>query len=155
MHAENYMYGAIWKHEWINFASSLMQDGSSLLNIQTNLSSAFNIAALSLRTYEKSSLLWFSNLGQYIRKWSSSSTLLELQLEHIRFSTGVIGLVYRPISICSLWLLVRKRVRMFLWLIILISVDSKFAYTLQIRQKIIQWKVSRYTRTRREFPYLL
>jgi hypothetical protein len=28
MHAEN--YGAIWKHEWINFASSLTQDGSSL-----------------------------------------------------------------------------------------------------------------------------
>jgi hypothetical protein len=44
------------------------------------------------KTYisKKSSLLWFSNLGQYIRKWSSSSTLLELQLEHIRFSTGVI-----------------------------------------------------------------
>jgi hypothetical protein len=30
----------------INFASSLTQDGSSLLNIQTNLSSALNIAAL-------------------------------------------------------------------------------------------------------------
>ena len=44
MHAEN--YGAIWKYEWINFASSLTQDGSSLLNIQTNLSSALNIAAL-------------------------------------------------------------------------------------------------------------
>ena len=28
----------------------------------------------------------------------------------------------------------------------IISVDSKLAYTLQIRQKIIQWKVSRYTR---------
>jgi hypothetical protein len=41
MHAEN--YGAIWKHEWINFARSLTQDGSSLLNIQTNLSSALNI----------------------------------------------------------------------------------------------------------------
>ena len=119
MHAEN--YGAIWKHEWINFASSLTQDGSSLLNIQTNLSSALNIAALTLRTFEKSSLLWFSNLGQYIRKWSSSSTLLELQLEHIRFSTGVIGQVYQPVSIWSLWLLVRKRVRMFLWLIFLIS----------------------------------
>jgi hypothetical protein len=38
MHAEN--YGAIWKHEWIHFASSLTQDGSSLLNIQTNVSSA-------------------------------------------------------------------------------------------------------------------
>jgi hypothetical protein len=50
MHAEN--YGAIWKHEWINFASSLTQDGSSLLNIQTNLSSALNIAALYLRTFE-------------------------------------------------------------------------------------------------------
>jgi hypothetical protein len=46
MHEEN--YGAIWKHEWINFASSLTQDGSSLLNIQTNLSSALNIAALKL-----------------------------------------------------------------------------------------------------------
>ena len=34
MHAEN--YGAIWKHEWITFASSLTQDGSSLFNIQTN-----------------------------------------------------------------------------------------------------------------------
>ena len=77
MHAEN--YGAIWKHEWIHFASSLTQDGSSLLNIQTNLSSAPNIAALELRTFEKSSLLGFSNLGQYIRKWSSFSTLLELQ----------------------------------------------------------------------------
>ena len=33
-----------------------------------NKSSALNIAALSLRTFEKSSLLWFSNLGQYIRK---------------------------------------------------------------------------------------
>ena len=77
MHAEN--YDAIWKHEWINFASSLTQDGSSLLNIQKNLSSAPNIAALELRTFEKSSLLGFSNLGQYIRKWSSSSTLLELQ----------------------------------------------------------------------------
>jgi hypothetical protein len=58
MHAEN--YGAIWKHEWINCASSLTQDGSSLLNIQTNLSSSLNIAALSLRTFEKSSLLWFN-----------------------------------------------------------------------------------------------
>ena len=37
----------------------------------------------------------------------------------------------------------------------LISVDSTFAYTLQIRQKIIKWKVSWYTQTRREFPYLL
>jgi hypothetical protein len=44
MHAEN--YGAIWKHEWIHFASSLTQDGSSLLSIQTNLSSALNTAAL-------------------------------------------------------------------------------------------------------------
>jgi hypothetical protein len=44
MHAEN--YGAIWKQEWINFTSSLTQDGSSLLNIQTSLSSALNIAAL-------------------------------------------------------------------------------------------------------------
>jgi hypothetical protein len=74
MHAEN--YGAIWKHEWINFASSLTQDRSSLFNIQTNVSSALNIAALSLRTFEKSSLLWFSNLGQYIRKWSSPSVQL-------------------------------------------------------------------------------
>ena len=81
MHAEN--YGAIWKHEWINFASSLTQDGSSLLNIQTNLSSALNIAALSLRTFEKSSLLWFSNLGQYIRKWSSSSCILYYWHRHI------------------------------------------------------------------------
>jgi hypothetical protein len=46
MHAEN--YGAIWKHEWINFASSLTQDGSSLLNIQTNLSSALNIEHISV-----------------------------------------------------------------------------------------------------------
>ena len=44
MQAEN--YGAIWKHEWINLASYLTQDGSSLLNIQINLSFALNIAAL-------------------------------------------------------------------------------------------------------------
>jgi hypothetical protein len=43
------------------------------------------------------------------------------KLHHRRFSTGVIGWVYRPVSIWSLWLLVRKRVRMFLWLIFLIS----------------------------------
>jgi hypothetical protein len=49
MHAEN--YGAIWKHEWIKFASSLTQDGSSLLNIQTHVFSARNIAALLLRTF--------------------------------------------------------------------------------------------------------
>jgi hypothetical protein len=81
MHAEN--YGTIWKHEWINFTISLTQDGSSLLNIQTNLSSALNIAALYLRTFEKSSLLWFSNLGQYIRKWSSSSCILYYWHRHI------------------------------------------------------------------------
>jgi hypothetical protein len=42
-------------------------------------------------------------------------------LEHIRFLTGVIVRVYLPVSIWSLWLLVRKRVGMFLWLIFLIS----------------------------------
>jgi hypothetical protein len=51
MHAEN--YGAIWKHEWINFASSLTQDGSSLLNIQTNLSSALNIANIIIYKPQK------------------------------------------------------------------------------------------------------
>jgi hypothetical protein len=39
------------------YISDITQDGSSLLNIQTNLSSALNIAALQLRTFEKSSLL--------------------------------------------------------------------------------------------------
>jgi hypothetical protein len=67
----------------------------------------------------------FSNVLNYNAAILSAEdkcvTLLELQLEHRRFSTGVIGRVYRPVSIWSLWLLVRTRVRMFLWLLFLIS----------------------------------
>jgi hypothetical protein len=142
MHAEN--YGAIWKHEWIHFARSLTQGAKSVEdeihflmycpkfeNHRRELfSNVLNHNAAILSAEDKFVLILSNEDPPCVRDLAkcihscfriSSSTLLELQLEHIRFSTGVIGRVYRPVSIWSLWLLVRKRVRMFLWLIFLIS----------------------------------
>jgi hypothetical protein len=69
MHAEN--YGAIWKYEWINFASSLTQDmynEKSIASYSLDTLRGYFMCLFILKAFSDSDIVYFGEMKHW--RWS-------------------------------------------------------------------------------------